>query len=41
MARIVLVHGAFVGGWIWEPLAERLEELGHTIGGPGPARLRR
>jgi pimeloyl-ACP methyl ester carboxylesterase len=30
MARFVLVHGAFVSGWIWEPLAERLEELGHT-----------
>jgi pimeloyl-ACP methyl ester carboxylesterase len=34
MARIVLVHGAFVGGWIWEPLAERLEELGHTAEAP-------
>jgi len=27
--RFVLVHGAFVGSWIWEPLAERLGELGH------------
>jgi pimeloyl-ACP methyl ester carboxylesterase len=27
--RFVLVHGAFVASWIWEPLAERLEELGH------------
>ncbi len=29
MARFVLVHGAFGGGWIWGPLAERLEALGH------------
>ena len=34
MARIVLVHGAFVSGWIWEPLAERLEELGHSTESP-------
>jgi pimeloyl-ACP methyl ester carboxylesterase len=32
--RFVLVHGAFVGGWIWGPLAERLEELGHTTVAP-------
>ena len=32
--RFVLVHGAFVGGWIWGPLAERLEELGHTTAAP-------
>ncbi len=32
--RFVLVHGAFVGSWIWEPLAERLEELGHTTESP-------
>ena len=32
--RFVLVHGAFVGSWIWEPLAERLEELGHTAEAP-------
>jgi pimeloyl-ACP methyl ester carboxylesterase len=32
--RFVLVHGAFVGGWIWGPLAERLEELGHTTEAP-------
>jgi pimeloyl-ACP methyl ester carboxylesterase len=28
--RFVLVHGAFVGSWIWEPLVDRLAELGHT-----------
>ena len=32
--RFVLVHGAFVGGWIWGPLAERLEELGHSSVAP-------
>ena len=32
--RFVLVHGAFVGRWIWSPLAERLEELGHTAETP-------
>lgn len=32
--RFVLVHGAFVSGWIWGPLAERLEELRHTVEAP-------
>jgi pimeloyl-ACP methyl ester carboxylesterase len=32
--RFVLVHGAFVGSWIWEPLAERLDELGHRTESP-------
>lgn len=32
--RFVLVHGAFVGSWIWEPLRERLEELGHAVQAP-------
>jgi pimeloyl-ACP methyl ester carboxylesterase len=32
--RFVMVHGAFVGSWIWEPLAERLEELGHRAENP-------
>jgi pimeloyl-ACP methyl ester carboxylesterase len=30
MARFVLVHGAFSGAWIWEPLAQRLKAAGHT-----------
>jgi pimeloyl-ACP methyl ester carboxylesterase len=34
MARFVLVHGAFAGGWIWEPLAERLEADGHEVIAP-------
>src|SRR5215203_497050 len=32
--RFVLVHGAFVGGWIWAPLAERLEERSHAVETP-------
>jgi pimeloyl-ACP methyl ester carboxylesterase len=32
--KFIMVHGAFVAGWIWEPLAERLEELGHTTEAP-------
>jgi pimeloyl-ACP methyl ester carboxylesterase len=34
MARFVLVHGAFSGGWIWEPLARRLTVAGHTVEAP-------
>lgn len=30
MARFVLVHGAFSGAWIWEPLMERLKAAGHS-----------
>jgi pimeloyl-ACP methyl ester carboxylesterase len=31
MARIVLVHGAFVGAWAWEPIVAPLEAKGHTV----------
>jgi len=31
MARFVLVHGAFSGAWIWEPLAHELRAAGHTV----------
>jgi len=31
MARFVLVHGAFAGAWIWEPLMERLKTAGHSV----------
>ncbi len=34
MARFVLVHGAFSGGWIWGPLAERLTAAGHIVKAP-------
>jgi pimeloyl-ACP methyl ester carboxylesterase len=30
MARFVLVHGAFSGAWIWEPLVKRLQAAGHS-----------
>ena len=31
MARIVLVHGAFSGAWVWEPVADKLRETGHSV----------
>ena len=31
MARFVLVHGAFVGAWVWGPLTEKLAAAGHTV----------
>jgi len=34
MARFVLVHGAFAGGWIWEPVGKRLTEAGHVVDAP-------
>ena len=34
MATIVLIHGAFQGGWIWQPVAERLRGQGHKVFAP-------
>jgi len=34
MATIVLVHGAFQGGWVWKWVAEALAERGHTAHRP-------
>jgi pimeloyl-ACP methyl ester carboxylesterase len=31
MSRFVLVHGAFAGAWIWQPLKDRLESMGHSV----------
>jgi len=31
MTTYVLVHGAYQGGWIWQPVAERLLSLGHQV----------
>jgi pimeloyl-ACP methyl ester carboxylesterase len=31
MARFVLVHGAFAGAWIWQPLVDRLTDAGHSV----------
>ncbi len=30
MARFVLVHGAFTGAYVWEPLIKELQQAGHT-----------
>jgi pimeloyl-ACP methyl ester carboxylesterase len=34
MSTYVLVHGAYQGGWIWKPVAERLRAAGHTVYAP-------
>src|SRR5262245_28353910 len=34
MATYVLVHGAYQGGWIWKPVAERLRAAGHRVLAP-------
>ena len=34
MARFVLVHGAWHGGWCWRWVAEELEDRGHDVGAP-------
>jgi pimeloyl-ACP methyl ester carboxylesterase len=34
MATYVLVHGAYQGGWIWKPVAERLRKAGHVVYAP-------
>lgn len=31
MTTFVLVHGAYQGGWIWQPVAERLADAGHRV----------
>ena len=31
MARFVLVHGAFGGAWVWEPIVGPLEAGGHVV----------
>ena len=30
----VLVHGAYQGGWIWKPVAQRLRAAGHEVYAP-------
>jgi pimeloyl-ACP methyl ester carboxylesterase len=32
--RFVLIHGAFSGGWVWDPLAAELQARGHTVEAP-------
>src|SRR6266508_3129759 len=31
MATFVLVPGAWLGGWVWEPTARRLRQRGHDV----------
>src|ERR1700681_2383862 len=34
MATFVLVHGSYQGGWIWQPVANRLRGSGHQVYAP-------
>ena len=34
MATFVLIHGAYQGGWIWAPVANRLRDAGHRVYAP-------
>src|SRR5262249_6123494 len=34
MATFVLVHGSYQGGWIWQPVANRLRQAGHQVYAP-------
>ncbi|MBO90999.1 MAG: hypothetical protein CMM27_03700 [Rhodospirillaceae bacterium] len=34
MSNIVLIHGAYQGGWIWKPLAKVLRDKGHYVLAP-------
>ena len=34
MTTFLLVHGSFVGGWIWQPTVRLLQRAGHTVFAP-------
>ena len=34
MTTFVLIHGAYQGGWIWQPTAARLRAAGHLVHAP-------
>src|ERR1700722_13232395 len=34
MTAYVLVHGSNQGGWIWQPVVNRLRAAGHQVDGP-------
>jgi pimeloyl-ACP methyl ester carboxylesterase len=34
MTTFVLLHGAYQGGWIWQPVTARLNAAGHTVYAP-------
>lgn len=31
MTTFLLIHGAYQGGWVWQPVAARLRSAGHTV----------
>ena len=34
MTSFVLIHGAYQGGWVWQPVATRLRAAGHLVYAP-------
>ena len=34
MTTFVLIHGSYQGGWIWQPVADRLRGKGHQVYAP-------
>jgi len=34
MSTFVLIHGSYQGGWIWQPVANRLRAEGHQVHAP-------
>ena len=34
MARFLLVHGAWGGGWVWDDVASALAQRGHDVAAP-------
>lgn len=34
MTTFILIHGAYQGGWIWQPIVDRLQALGHKVFAP-------
>lgn len=34
MTTFVLIHGAYQGGWIWQPVVSRLQAAGHQVFAP-------
>ena len=32
--QIVLVHGGWVGGWVWDGVADELRRMGHEVIAP-------
>lgn len=40
MAKFVLVHGAFQGGWVYAKVARKLREAGHDVYTPTLTGLR-